>query len=129
MRIIVASTRHQHALSRREVERLFAALPPSFSAPIEEFVLSTFERGAEVFEYITVVGRRRVEFCMQVKDKTPETTERALQEFVLGLARMQAGSKFWRPLDRSERREYDSFIAEWLPVCRRALGAKVPNDG
>ncbi|MEO6210154.1 MAG: hypothetical protein ABIQ10_08535 [Gemmatimonadaceae bacterium] len=59
---------------------------------------------------------------MPVRDKTTETTEQALHQFLLGVARMQAGSKFWRPLDRSERRDYDAFIEEWLPACRRALG-------
>lgn len=58
---------------------------------------------------------------MPVVDRTPETTERALREFVLGLARMQAGSTFWRPLDRSERRECESLLEQWLPVCRGAL--------
>ena len=119
MKIVVAATRHAHALSRRQVEKLFAALPPEFSGAIDEFVLSNFERGAEPFEY--VASTRRVEFYMPVVEKTPETTERAVREFVLGLARLQAGSTFWRPLDRSERRDYDAFLERWLPVCRAAL--------
>ena len=123
VKIIVAAIRHAHALSRRQVETLFNALPSPFAASIDEFVLSNFERGAEPFEYIE--RWRRVEFYMPVVDKTPETTERALREFVLGIARMQAASTFWRPLDRSERRDYDEFIAEWLPVCRAALAAMV----
>ncbi len=123
MRIVVAATRHAHALSRRQVEKLFAALPPEFGSAIDEFVLSNFERGAEPFEY--VASTRRVEFYMPVAEKTPETTERALREFVLGVARMQAGSAFWRPLDRSERRDYDEFLDQWLPVCRAALGQQV----
>lgn len=119
MKIVVAATRHVHALSRRQVERLFAALPPDFAGGIDEFVLSNFERGAEPFEYIP--SARRVEFYMPVVEKTSETTERALGEFVLGLARLRAGSTFWRPLDRSERRDYESFIEQWLPICRAAL--------
>jgi hypothetical protein len=35
---------------------------------------------------------------------------------------MQAGSTFWRPLDR---RDYGEFIEQWLPVCRTALGHKL----
>jgi hypothetical protein len=119
MKIIVAATRHAHALSRRQVEALFAALPPEFGRAIDEFVLSNFERGAEPFEYIA--SKRRVEFYMPVVEKTAETTERALREFLLGVARMQAGSTFWRPLDRSERRDYEGFLDQWLPVCMAAL--------
>jgi hypothetical protein len=123
MKIIVAATRHAHALSRRQVEALFEALPPEFDRAIDEFVLSNVKRGAEPFEYIA--STRRVEFYMPVVEKTPETIERALREFVLGVARMQAGSTFWRPLDRSERRDYDEFLEQWLPVCRAALGQQV----
>ncbi len=123
MKIVVAATRHAHALSRRQVEKLFAALPPDFSGAIDEFVLSNFARGAEPFEYIA--STRRGEFYTPVVEKTPDTTERALQEFVLGVARMQAGSTFWRPLDRSERRDYDEFLDQWLPACRAALGQQV----
>lgn len=119
MKIVVAATRHAHALSRRQVEKLFEVLPEEFSRSIDEFLLSNFERGAEPFEY--VASARRVEFYMPVVDKTAETTELALREFVLGLARLQAGSTFWRPLDRSERREYEDFLERWLPVCRAAL--------
>jgi len=120
MKIIVAATRHAHALSRRQIEALFAALPPECGAAIEEFVLSNFKRGTEPFEYIE--DQRRAEFYMPVIDKTAETTEQALQEFLLGLARIEGGSTFWRPLDRSERGDYDQFIARWLPVCRAAVG-------
>jgi hypothetical protein len=120
MKIIVAATRHAHALSRRQVEALFAALPTEFGRDIDEFLLSNFERGAEPFEYVS--SARRVEFYMPVVEKTPETTERALQEFVLGLARVQAGSTFWRPLSRAERGDYNEFLDQWLPVCRAALG-------
>jgi hypothetical protein len=123
MKIVVAATRHAHALSRRQVEKLFAVLPPEFGSGIDEFLLSNFERGAEPFEYIA--SARRVEFYMPVVDKTPETTERALHEFVLGLSRLQAGSTFWRPLDRSERRDHDGFLKRWLPVCRGALSEGV----
>jgi hypothetical protein len=123
MKIIVAAIRHAHALSRRQVQALFLALPPAFAEGIDEFLLSNFERGAEPFEYSEPL--RRAEFYMPVVDKTPETTEQALRAFLIGIARLQAGSTFWRPLDPSEWRQYDEFLREWLPVCRSALGVAV----
>jgi hypothetical protein len=120
MKIVVAATQHAHALSRRQVEALFAALPTAFADDVETFVLANWLRGSEPFEFIT--SHYRIEFCMPVVDKTPATTEAALREFLLGLARMQAGSTFWKPLDRSERRGYDEFIDTHLPACRAALG-------
>jgi hypothetical protein len=104
------------------VENLFAALPPAFAADIDEFVLSNFDRWPEPLTYLPIAGRRRVEFFMTVRDKTPATTDRALREFLRGIARMQADSKLDRPLDRSERREYEEFIATWLPAGQAALG-------
>jgi hypothetical protein len=125
MNIVVAATRHPHALSRRQVESLVAAMPPEFAAAIDEFVLATFDRWSAVFTFLDLAGKRRVEFSMVVKDKTPETTELALREFLLGLSRMQAGSKFDRPLSDIERREHSEFIEFWLPTARAAITVEV----
>ena len=59
-------------------------------------------RGAEPFEYIA--DERRVELNYVVSEKTPEAVQGALAELLLGLARVQAASVFWRPLGKSERR-------------------------
>lgn len=119
MKILVYPTEQPHALSRRQVEAIFAALPVEFSASIQDFFLITRLRGSEQFEWMS--SERRVEFHYVVPEKTAATTEAALVELLVGLGRMQAGSTFWRPLDRSERRDYDSFVARWLPVCRAAV--------
>lgn len=129
MKIVVAATRHPHALSRREVERLLAALQSGFAAAMDEFVLSTFDRWPAAFTDLQLAGKRRVEFCMVVKDKTSETTEVALREFLLGLSRMEAGSKFDRPVSDQERREHACFIERWLPVARAAIAAQVVKRG
>ena len=125
MKIVVAATRHPHALSRGQVERLFAALPTEFAESIDEFILATFDRWPEPFTWLATQRQNRVEFCMIVKDKTPETTDRALLEFLIGLARIQAGSKFDRPLSKGERAQYTDVVAQWLPVARAAIGAQV----
>lgn len=125
MKIIVAATRHPHALSRREVERVFAALPAEFAHAIDEFVLATFDRWPTAFAYLQLSGKRRVEFSMVVKDKTPATTEVAVRELLLGLSRMQAGSKFDRPVSDQERREHAPFVEQWLPVARAAVADHV----
>jgi hypothetical protein len=122
MKIIVAATRHFHALSRRQVERLFEALPPKYGAQIDEFVLSTFDRWPSPFTYLPLTGNRRVEFCMVVDEKTSATTERAVREMLLGLARIESGSKFDRPLSDQERQEQTPFITKWLPAARAAVG-------
>jgi len=125
MKIVVAATRHPHALSRREVERVFAALPSEFARAIDEFVLATFDRWPTAFAYVQLAGKRRVEFSMVVKDKTAETTEIAVRELLLGLSRMQGGSKFDRPMSEQERREHAPFVEQWLPVARAAVAAQV----
>jgi hypothetical protein len=120
MKIVVAATRHAHALSRRQVEALFAALPSGLADGVDTFLLASWLRGSEPFEYIA--SQRRIESAMPVVDKTPATTEAAVREFLLGLARMHGGSTFWKPLNRSERCGYDEFVATHLPRCRVAVG-------
>ena len=123
MKIIVYNTSDQYALSRAEIKALEMVLPKEYWARIEELHLAySHPSKAETFEYDekTKIGY----FIMPVKEKTPELRSTAIEELLLGLARVRAKSRFFLPLKPRERDEYQPFISEWLPCCEAALARK-----
>lgn len=123
MKIVVYNSSDQYALSRAEVETLETVLPKEFWAKIGEFHLAhSHPNKAEAFEYDE---KHKIGYLiMPVKEKTPELRSTAVQELLLGLARIRAKSRFFHPLKPKERDEYQPFIFEWLPRCEAALVRK-----
>lgn len=120
MKILVYNSYDQYALSRAEVEKLRAVIPQEYWSKISEFHLThSHPYKAEPFEYDekTKIGY----LIMPVKEKTPEVRHAAIQELLLGLARIRAKSRFFYPLKPRERAEHEEFISEWLPRCEAAL--------
>ena len=118
MKIVVAPPRRFHALSRKQVEAIFAILPKEFSVPIREFIIQEGYRCHEPLEYYRPA--KRVTFAMPVDEKTDLTTREAVIALLIGIARIRAKSKFAQPLSRLERESYSEFVKEW---AERALKA------
>lgn len=122
MKIVVYNHYDQYALSRKQVEVLCSVLPSSLWARIAEFHLCDDRRNVEVFEYSE--NLKVAFFSFPVKEKTPETVASAVQELLVGLARLKSRSKFYLPLKEAERAEYADFVAHWLPTCIAAIAKK-----
>ena len=61
---------------------------------------------------------------MPVKVKTPEGLSKAVEELLIGLARIKAKSKFGEPLNDRERAEYQGAIDKWRGRCLEAIKTK-----
>ena len=118
MKIVVSASPQPHALSRREIEAIFAALPSDLTADIAEFDLETGPWHEYRFEYVE--SQRRARFAFVVPEKTPATTTAALRVLLDGLARLKAGDRFFERI-RRDRLENEDFIAQWLPSCLHAV--------
>jgi hypothetical protein len=118
MKIVIAQTRQFHALSRKQVEKIFSVLPKDFATPIQEFIIQEDIRCHEPFEYYR--PGKRVNFSMLVEEKTDLTTKKAAIALLIGIARIRERSEFFRPLSRVERDSYKKFVEEWLDQVIRA---------
>ena len=103
----------QSGLSRRQIEIIFDVLPDQFAARIQEIHVSINQdsRNIEPFEYSQQNGT--VLFAFPVSEKSPESTRAALEAFLIGLARIEAGSRFFAKLRDLERQEYSAFVEAW----------------
>ena len=119
MKIIIHNHSDQYALSRRQLECIKEILPKEYFQPIREFRLLDDHRNLEVFEYSHVV--RIVWFSLLIKAKTQNSVKKAVEELLVGLARIKSKSKFYHPLKESERNEYMPFVQKWLPRCLEAI--------
>jgi hypothetical protein len=122
MKIIVYNHSDQYALSRKQVEAIRAVLPSVLWARIAEFHLCEDRRNTEMFEYSEDL--KVVFFSCPVKEKTNEVVALAIQELLIGLARLKAHSGFYLPLKEAERLSYQEFVAQWLPKCIAATTKK-----
>lgn len=123
MKIIVYNTTDQYALSRAEIETLRTVLPKEYWAKVSEFHLAhSHPKQAECFEYDE---KTKIAYLiMPVKEKNPELRSSALEELLLGLARIRGQSRFFHPLKPKERASYQAYISEWLPRCELALAPR-----
>ena len=112
-KIVVYNSRMQSGLSRRQIEIIFDVLPDQYAARIQEIHLSIDRdsRNIEPFEYSQQNGT--VLFAFPVIEKSPESTRAALEAFLVGLARIQAGSRFFAKLRDLERQAYSAFVEAW----------------
>lgn len=115
MKIVVYNHSDQFALSRKQVEAIRSVLPSALWARVAEFHLCADRRNAEMFEYSEEL--KVVYFSCPVKEKTAELVAFAVQELLVGLARLKAHSHFYLPLKEVERSSYAEFVAQWLPKC------------
>ena len=115
MKILVYNYKEQYALSRKQVEAIKAVLPNEYFRPIREFHLTHTPRGVEVFEYQE--EEKAVHFAFPVKEKTPETTVTAIEELLIGLARIKAATRWEFPLRVQERKTYMGFVELWKAKC------------
>jgi hypothetical protein len=126
VKIVVAATRHPHALSRREVDTLLAVLPPEYTAPIREVELHSSPIHAGRFEWARETGR--AVFGMVVPEKSEATTTEALELFLEGVFRIQQGAPFSERVRRAvpEARE---FVQHWVPIALSAIrGTNQPRS-
>ena len=119
MKIIIQNHRDQFALSRKQVEVVKETLPKEYFIPIREFYLSDDRRNIEVFEYYE--KEKIVRYSFVVREKTPELLRQAVEELLIGLARIKARSTFYMPLKESERALYQPFVDEWLTKCMAVI--------
>ena len=103
-RIVVQNSADQFALSRKQLETIMDVLPNRYFKPIEEILLCSSMRNEEPFEYS--IETKTVYFSCPVKQKTREDVEQAVEAMLVGLARIEAGSTFFRPLRQRERQDY-----------------------
>jgi len=124
MKILVYNYRNQYALSRKQVEAIKAVLPNEYFLPIREFHLTHTKRGAEIFEYYE--ADKTAHFAYPVKEKTPESTSGAIEELLIGLARIKASTRWHYPLAEREKQSYMEFVELWREKCLEAVTAKKP---
>ncbi len=117
MKIVVGATRQPHALSRRQIEAIFSALPPEVTGGIREVWLETGPWYAGRFEYDA--QNARVRLALVVPEKTPETAREAIRILLEGLARLRAGEPFFERVRRGQK-DHEGFVNEWLPTCLHA---------
>ena len=72
VKIVVSALSQPHALSRREIEALFATLPFDLTADPAEFDLETGPLHENQFEYVESQRRARLAFVLP--EKTAATT-------------------------------------------------------
>ena len=101
------------------MEIVKATLPKEYFIPIREFYLSDDHRNVEVFEYYE--KDKIVRYSFAVREKTPELLRKAIEELLIGLARIKARSTFYMPLKESERALYEPFVDQWLTKCMVAI--------
>ena len=123
MKIVVYNHYDQYALSRSEIETLSSVLPREYWAKVSEFHLChSHPSQAEPFEFDE---KHKVAYLIiPVKEKSQAIRSAAIEQLLLGLARIRAKSRFFLPLKAVERESYQSFISEWQARCELALGAK-----
>lgn len=120
MKTVVYNSWGQYALSRKEVEIIHAALPREAWAGIAEFHLChSHPRKCEMFEFDVQTGIAY--FIAPLQAKARPQRDEAIQELLIGLARVQAGSRFFTPLKDKERRVHEEFAAEWVERCLHAV--------
>lgn len=56
-----------------------------------------------------------------VDNKTRANQIEAVQEILIGLARIKAGFRFFKKLRAGEQKKYSAFFAEWLSKCEEFL--------
>ncbi|BAO43332.1 hypothetical protein [Thiolapillus brandeum] len=115
MKIIVYNFNNQYALSRKQVEAIKAAMPKEFFLPVSEFHLTHTRVGAEVFEYSA--KEKIVYFAFPVKEKTQESTSAAIDELLVGLARIKSPTRWEYPLGERERASHEEFVKGWKVRC------------
>jgi hypothetical protein len=122
MKIIVYNSHDQYALSRGQVESLKEILPKEYFEPIKEFHITHTINGSEVFEYDQKT--KVVYFAYPVKEKTPETTRIAVDNLLIGLARIKSNTLWGKPTKPLGLKEYKEFISSWQQKCLNALSKK-----
>lgn len=122
MKIVVHNHIDQFALSRKQVEAIYSVLPSALWSKVSQFHLCEDQRNTEIFEYSQET--RIVCFSFPVKQKTAEMVETAVRELLIGLARLNNGSKFYLPLKQTERESYTPFLTEWFSKCVTAATKK-----
>jgi hypothetical protein len=119
MKIIIQNHKDQFALSRKQVEIVKETMPKEYFIPIREFSLSDDHRNKEVFEYYR--KEKIVRYSFVVKEKTTELLKNAVEELLIGLARIKSKSTFYMSLKEDERLLYKPFVDQWLPKCLDAI--------
>ncbi len=119
MKIIVYNYKDQFALSRKQIETIKGVIPKEYFAPILEFHVTHDTSRPSAFEYS--YETKQAFLALPVKEKTPEILSKAVEELLIGLARVKAKSKFGERLKERERAEYQSFIESWHGKCLKAI--------
>ena len=97
MKIIVYNYKNQFALSRKDIEVIANVLPKENILPIREFHLTFDETKPSIFEYS--YETKKAYFAFPVKQKTSESLSKAVEQLLIGLARIRAKSIFGQVLN------------------------------
>jgi hypothetical protein len=120
MKIVVYNSHGQYALSRAEVDALQSVLPKQLWSSIKEIHLAhSHPRKVEPFEFDAALGIAYL-IC-PVGQKTSELRTQAITDLLVGLARVQAKSRFFLPLKEREAQGYSELLERWLPECEAAM--------
>ena len=119
MKIIVYNSNGQYALSRKQVEILKSVLPNEYFESVREFHITHARNGSEVFEYQQT--DKKVYFAFTVQEKTAETTGNAVEELLIGLARIKSNTLWGKPIKLVERDVYMEFVNSWKQKCINAI--------
>jgi len=121
MKIIVYNYKDQFALSRRQIQTIKNVMPKEYFAPILGFHLTYDTSKPSAFEYS--YETKQAFFAIPIKEKTPQILSKAVEELLIGLARIKAKSKFGEPLKDRERSEYQTVVERWHGRCLEAIKA------
>jgi hypothetical protein len=124
MKILVYNYQNQYALSRKQIEAVKSVLPNEYFEPIREFHLTHTKRGAEIFEYNE--ADKTAHFAYPITEKTPGSTSDAIEELLVGLARIKASTRWQYPLKEREKLSYVGFVKSWKEKCLEAVTTKKP---
>jgi hypothetical protein len=122
MKIIVYNYKDQFALSRKQIEKIKGIMPKEYFAPILEFHLTFDTSKLSIFEYS--YETKQAFFAFPVKEKTPEALSKAVEELLIGLARIKAKSRFGEPLEDRERSANQTVVEKWHGRCLEAIMAE-----
>jgi hypothetical protein len=122
LKIIVYNYKDKFALSRKDIEIIARVLPTEYFSSIHEFHLTFDDRQPSIFEFS--YEKKRAYFAFPVKDRTPKILSEAVEQLLIGLARIKAKSRFGQIMKKSEASDCQIFVETWQEKCLSAINSQ-----